>query len=158
MQRILTACMCAAVLALPGCKGCKEQRARYGPALKAGPAPRVQAATPSAGKFRGLDLTTAARTTRAGDLPDLWEERPRGSGSFEIRKDVRCVYHGLDGAVYHVPEKDCFYIQHDPPGSSTMTFYGPFPGSPEKVLKLGAVNGAEPAAPADADKPGPGRP
>lgn len=40
------------------------------------------------------------------------------------------------GAVYHVPEKNCFYIQSDPTGSSTMTYFGPFEGDPTKLLKL----------------------
>ena len=86
--------------------------------------------------FHGADLAKAPRTTDTRKLPDLWEERPKGSLSFEIRKDVKCVYSGLDGTVYYIPKKKCFYIQSDPPGSSTMTFFGPFQGDPTKVLKI----------------------
>jgi hypothetical protein len=86
--------------------------------------------------FHGADLTKAPRTTDSRKLPDLWVERPKGSLSFEIRKDVKTVYSGLDGTVYQIPRRKCFYIQSDPLGSSTMTFFGPFPGDPTKVLKL----------------------
>ena len=115
------------------------------------PAPRVRAVRPSEQKFHGLDLAAAPRTTRASDLPDLWEERPKGSRSFEIRKDVRCVYSGLDGAVYHIAEKNCFYIQHDAVGSSAITYFGPFEGDPTKVLKLEAKENAEQRAGADGE-------
>ncbi len=136
MRRILTACICVAILALPGCKGCREERARYGSMLKTKPAPRNQAPAPSELNFRGLDLTTAPRTTRSSDLPDLWEERPKGSRSYEIRKDVICSYMGLDGTVYYVPGKKHFYVQKDPLESSTLTFYGPFDGDPQEALNL----------------------
>ena len=86
--------------------------------------------------FRGLDLTTAPRTTHTSDLPDLWEEIPEGSRSFEIRKDVECVYSGFDGTVYYIASNNIFYVQHDSLGSSTMTFYGPFDGNPATILKL----------------------
>ena len=93
---------------------------------------------PSAQNFHGMDLTKAPRTSDASKLPDLWEERPKGSRSFEFRKDIRVVYSGLDGAVYEIPAKKCFYIQADPLASSTLTFFGPFQGDPTKVLKLDA--------------------
>jgi hypothetical protein len=86
--------------------------------------------------FHGADLTKAPQTSDSKKLPDLWEERPKGSHSFEFRKDVKIVYSGLDGTVYYIPKKKCFYIQSVPLGSSTMTFFGPFPGDPTKVLKL----------------------
>lgn len=85
--------------------------------------------------FHGVDVTKAPRTTDTRNLPDLWEERPKGSLSFEIRKDVQCVYSGLDGTVYYISKQKCFYIQSDPLGSSTMTCFGPFQGDPAKVLK-----------------------
>ena len=153
MQRIVTTFLCVTVLAFVGCGWYKEKRARQRAKLKARPTPRVQVGSPSKWNFHGLDLTTAPRTTRSSDLPDVWEERPKGSHSFEIRKDVECSYSGLDGAVYYIRDKNCFYIQHDPPGSSTMTFYGPFQGNPKTILKLGMTNTAEPGIPADADKP-----
>ena len=122
------------LLLLPGCK---EERARMGGASKAKPGPNKVVKTEGMLMFHGLDLTNAPRTSRSAELPDLWEERPAGSLSYEMREEVKCVVHqGLDGMVFYVPEKDCFYIQHDPPASSTMTFYGPFEGDPEKVLTL----------------------
>jgi hypothetical protein len=64
-------------------------------------------------------------TTKSSKLPDLWEERPPGSKSWEIRKDVKVLHNGLDGTVYYVPDKKVYYIQRDPPGSSTLHYYGP---------------------------------
>ncbi len=113
-----------------------EQGAPRGSAPKAKPASSAKKARPSTQEFHGLDLAKAPRTTRASELPDLWEERPKGSRSFEIRKDVKCVYSGLDGTVYHVPAKNIFYVQSDPLGSNAMTYYGPFDGDPAKVLHL----------------------
>jgi len=134
----MTMWMYIAVLAVPGCKGCKEQTARYGIRFQIKPEPAAQAAQPSEERFHGLDLATAPRTTRARDLPDLFEERPEGSASFAMRKGVDCVYLGFDGAVYHIPEKNSFYIQHDALGSSTMTYFGPFKGDPTRILTLDA--------------------
>jgi beta-lactamase regulating signal transducer with metallopeptidase domain len=86
--------------------------------------------------FHGLDLASATATSVPEELPDLWEERPSGSKSYEIRDGVYCVYQGLDGAAYYIPEKNAFYVQSDPIGSSTQTFYGPFEGNPIAVLDL----------------------
>ena len=96
MRRILTACICVAILAL---SGCKEQRTRYDILLKNGSTSPEQKTAPSKIDFRGLDLTTAPHSIRSSDLPDLWEERPKGSQSYEIRKDEICSYMGLDGTV-----------------------------------------------------------
>ena len=98
--------------------------------------PRTPAASAFTQSFHGMELATAFRTTNTEKLPDLWKELPKGSRSFEIRKDVAIVYSGLDGVVYQASKKKCFYIQSDPLGSSTMTFFGPFPGDPTKVLDL----------------------
>jgi hypothetical protein len=143
MRRILTACICVAILAFPGCKGCKEQRARYGSMLRTKPASPVRTASASKQNFRGLDLTTASHTTRTSELPEVWEERPKGSQSYVIRKDVIC-YTGLDQTadglyaytVFYVPSKSEFYLQLDHVHSSTRTYYGPFDGDPIGVLKL----------------------
>ena len=111
MRRMAAVCTCAALLAVCGCQ---EQRARYLSRSKSKPASTVPAVHRSGEKFRGFDLSKTPRTTRTSDLPDLWEERPQGSGSFEVRKEAACVYSELDGAVYHIAEKNRFYIQHDP--------------------------------------------
>lgn len=84
--------------------------------------------------FYGLDLTSAPAHTDAATLPDLWEERPAGSGSYEMRKEVFCVYLGLDGTVYFIPAKNRFYVQKDLLGASTLTYYGPFVGNPYDVF------------------------
>ncbi len=91
--------------------------------------------------FLGLDLTDAPRTTKAWDLPDLWEERPAGSKSYELREGVvvgRHPEHFMLGDVLYLSSKNVFYVQHDPIGSSTMTFYGPFDGKPWKRLGIPA--------------------
>ena len=88
--------------------------------------------------FRGLDLTNAPRTTDVAKLPDLFEERPPGSKSYEVRKDVVVTHQGLDGTVYYLPAKKAFYVQHDPMGSSRLTYYGPFAGDLRQVLKPAA--------------------
>jgi hypothetical protein len=85
-------------------------------------------------EFFGLDLTDAPRTTKSADLPDLFEERPPGSKSYEIAEGVIAMYGRFDGIVYYIPEKGIFYIRHDKLGSSTRTFYGPFNGDPKQVL------------------------
>jgi hypothetical protein len=54
-----------------------------------------------------------------------------------MRDEVECLYLALDGTVYYVPPRQCFYVQCDPIGSSTMTFYGPFPGDLLNTLGLG---------------------
>jgi beta-lactamase regulating signal transducer with metallopeptidase domain/biopolymer transport protein ExbD len=68
------------------------------------------------------------------NLPDLWEAVPPGSVSYEMRKEVVLVYRELGGDVFFVPSKNVFYIQRDPVGSSTMTYYGPFQGDPRKLF------------------------
>jgi len=107
--------------------------------------------------FRGLDLTDVPRSRDWAALPDLWEERPPGSKSYEIRKDVVVTDHGVDGTVYYLPAKKVFYVQHDPAGSSQLTYYGPFAGDPRQVLKPDAEAKTAPkAAPAKtAKKPAP---
>ncbi|UCG48508.1 MAG: hypothetical protein JSU94_01790 [Phycisphaerales bacterium] len=142
MRRMVTTYVCVAMLAMGGCRGCRERGARYRRA--AGIKTRQQEASSTEQlEFRGLDLAAAPRTRRTGEPADLWEERPAGSGSYEIREQVECVYSGLDGVVFHVPEKNCFYIERDPLGSSTLTFYGPFEGDPKQVLRLDDVSSAE---------------
>ena len=83
-----------------------------------------------------LSFADAPRTTKWAGLPDLFEERTKGSESYHIRKDVDVVYSGLDGTVYYIPKKRIFYVQHDKLGSSTLTYYGPFKGDPHQVLGL----------------------
>ncbi len=128
--------MCSMIVFLAGCKGCKEQQARKRIMSTPHSTPPAILSRSPENSFHGLDLSSSARTTRPADLPDLWEEVPKGSRSYEIRKDVRCIYSGIDGTVYAVPDKNHFYVQHDPLGSSTLTYYGPFKGDPAEVMNL----------------------
>ena len=86
--------------------------------------------------FHGLDLATVPHETDFSKLVDLFEARPEGSKSYEIRGDVDIVYSDLDGAVYFILGRNVFYVQHDKLGSSTLTFYGPFDGHPNQILNL----------------------
>ena len=89
--------------------------------------------------FLGLDLTYARRTTDPADLPALWEERPPGSNSYELRAGVvvgRHPEHFRLGDVYYVPDKDVFYVQHAPLWASTLIYYGPFTGKPWERLGI----------------------
>jgi len=134
---------------MPGCRGCREQNARLRTATGSGSAQPDEPSAPSALNFHGLNLISAPHTNRPGDLPDLWQELPKGSGSFEIRREVKCVYNEIDGTVYYNTWKNRFYIQHDPLGSSTLTYYGPFDGNPTQVLKLDKQPTTEPGPPTD---------
>jgi len=83
--------------------------------------------------FIGLDLTDAPRTSNRADLPDLFEERPAGSGSYAFCDDVVAARHPEfweDGVIYYVADKKQFYIIKEPGhlGSGSKTFYGPFEG------------------------------
>jgi hypothetical protein len=140
MRKILIMGAMIAALAPAGCNGCKELRARLGGAIRQRrpqPSPVQPAPTATQQNFLGLDLTAAPRSTRPSDLPDLWEEVPPGSLSFEMLEAVQCVYSGVDGSVFYIPGKKRFYIQHDPPSSSTLTYYGPFEGDPREILDVG---------------------
>jgi hypothetical protein len=74
----------------------------------------------------GIDLASAPHTTRWADLPDVFEEDPPGSRSYHTRKNVLGFSLGFDHWLF-VPAKAIAYVQSDPLGSSTMTYYGPFP-------------------------------
>ena len=99
-------------------------------------AAQLQPEETSVGAFRGIDLTEAPSTTKTNELHGIWEARPPGSVGFEIRKDFIVFPVGFDGVVYFRPDVDRYYIQSDPLGSSTMTFYGPFKGNPFEKLEL----------------------
>jgi beta-lactamase regulating signal transducer with metallopeptidase domain len=46
--------------------------------------------------YHGLDLTGIPFSTLPQQLPDLWEERPPGSKSYEMRKDVNAIFQDID--------------------------------------------------------------
>jgi hypothetical protein len=94
----------------------------------------------SVADFRGLSLVTAPHESDPARLSDLFHAVPAGSGSYEMRPEVRTVYTGLDGTVYQIPLKGIFFVQHDPAGSNTLTYYGPFKGDPQALMKLPKQN------------------
>jgi hypothetical protein len=99
--------------------------------------------------FCGLDLTNAPVTTDYSKLPDLFEARPAGSGSYHIRPDVvqiRGPGSVPSSRIYYLPKKGCFYVQHDPIAASTLHYYGPFKGDPYRVLDLPRPEGEAGAA------------
>jgi len=98
--------------------------------------PAESSGSGSVAEFHGLSLADAPRHTDSAELPDLFHTVPAGSKSYEIRPEVQTVYLGPDGTVYHIPSRDIFFVQCDPAGSSTMTFYGPFKGDPRAVMSL----------------------
>lgn len=107
-------------LALTGCARSPKEASGFG----------------SVADFHGVSLAAAPHESDASRPSDLFQAVPAGSGSYEIRPEVRVVYAGLDGTVYHIPSKGIFFVQHDPLGSSTMTYYGPFKGDPQVLMKL----------------------
>jgi hypothetical protein len=85
--------------------------------------------------WRGLDLSKAPVSADTSRLPEIWEERPRGSRSYSVRADVIVLPPKAIGnaTVYWVKPSNRFYIQDDAPGSSTLHYYGPFEGDPRQM-------------------------
>ncbi len=107
------------------------------PERKTSPQPETPADGNASLAFRGFDLTDAPGSSISAELPDLWKEVPPGSKSYEMRKNVKVVYRSPNGVVFHVPEKNVFYIQLDPSlPLSTILYYGPFKGDPFELLNL----------------------
>jgi hypothetical protein len=103
--------------------------------------------------LRSLDLSGVPVNTDAEKLPDLFHEVPPGAKSWEIRKDVRVVYAGLDGTVYYVPEKKVYYIQRDAAGSSALHYYGPLDRPPSLAPASAATQPVtQPGDPAEAKR------
>lgn len=97
--------------------------------------------------FHGWKLHPDKATTKVERLPDLWEEHPSGSQSYEIHRKVEVVYSGFDGTIYYRPDKEQFYVQSDPLSASTLTYYGPYNGDPRKLIKLPSKDSSKPEAP-----------
>lgn len=87
-------------------------------------------------------ITLVNDCTNPAELPDLFVDIPPESGSYEVREEVIALpcklkgdkLHSLSSVVFYVPSKNTYYIQQDRIGSSTLTFYGPFPGDPRNVI------------------------
>ena len=102
----------------------------------------VPASQPADGSFsarleRLLILSQAAQTTDIAKLPDVFEEQPPGSKSYEVRAGIIVGRHPtefLTGDFYYLPDRDIFYVQHSLIGSSTLAYYGPIKGKPWQVL------------------------
>ena len=96
-----------------------EERVRgKGGRRKPGARPAIRPGSKSL-MFHGVDLSGLPVHTAGADLPDLYVERPKGSKSWEMRKDLRVLYQGPDGTVYYVPKKKHYYVQHDVLGLRT---------------------------------------
>ena len=48
----------------------------------------------------------------------------------------------IRGEVLYIPRLNRFYVQHDPLGSSTLTYYGPFEGEPWERLGIPEPEGS----------------
>lgn len=99
-------------------------------------AARVRAA-PKPTRFDLLDLSfdkAKVATSRQAEVPDLFAESPRDSGTWELHKEVSIVYSGPDGAVYFVPEKKLYYVRRGVYSStgarSQPNYFGPFKNDP----------------------------
>ncbi len=64
----------------------------------------------------------------------------------------------FDGTVYYRPDKNVFYIQSDPLGSSKLTYYGPYQGDPRKLLLAAPKNKPAPKKPETGETNGPSAP
>lgn len=93
--------------------------------------------TPSKLVWRGLDLSAAPVAVGGSTLPDIWEERPAGSRSYEVRADVTVIPANewmVAAEIYWLRPANRFYVQYDSADSSIHHFYGPFQGDPNQVL------------------------
>ena len=86
--------------------------------------------------FYNQTLQRFHSTTDPAKLPDLFEETPAGSKSYEIRDDVQVVYCDTDGTVYWLPGKSTYYVQAGAVGESQLRIYGPYRGDPRESLDL----------------------
>lgn len=94
-------------------------------------AARVKAMpVPTRRDLNDLDFTNAQVATNVErEVPTLFIEVPLQSGKWELRKEVKVVYSGPDGAVYFVPQDKVFFIRrdtYDARGSKTQSFFGSF--------------------------------
>ena len=106
--------------------------------------PTTRRALPPPPVYRGIDLAKAPVTIQVETLPDIWEPRPPGSHSYEVRSDVTITQPEMGTTIYFRPDKKLYVIQHDGIGASTLHFYGPFTGDPKDL---------PPATPAPATRP-----
>ena len=92
--------------------------------------------------WHGLKVSDAPSTRDQSKLPDLFVERPAGSGTWVLRGDVKELYRSKikEGVghvrVYDLPKKQLFYVRVHGDVSNIPTYYGSFKGDPRKVLGL----------------------
>jgi hypothetical protein len=82
-----------------------------------------------------IDLESAPAAPEGKDLPDLFEERRPGSGSFRLRKKVSAVFETPSGIVYYIPDKNVFYVGQYRPEPEQDQYYGPFQGNPHEIAR-----------------------
>jgi len=71
----------------------------------------------------------------------LEEHRDPGiTGSVQLNPVGEVVYSGLDGEIRYVVDRNIYYIQFDPAGASTLSYYGPYSGNPREVLAAARAN------------------
>ncbi|MCG8450217.1 MAG: M48 family metalloprotease, partial [Pirellulales bacterium] len=83
--------------------------------------------------FHGVMLHRFYSTTDPSKLPELWEESPRGSGSYQLQKDVRIAYTHIRGpeyvVIYHRPDLNKYFVEYDQHFQHhELRFYGPYEG------------------------------
>jgi hypothetical protein len=116
-----------------------EREAKVRAALAAGRPAIAPATAPAKLIWRGLDLSAAPVSPISAYPWDIWEERPAGSGSYEVRADVTVIppqrYEVFNaGTIYWLRSANRFYVHYHPVSASTTYVYGPFEGDPNQVL------------------------
>ncbi len=102
-------------------------------------------------------LKDAPVTTDIKSL-EIFEKTPGMAGEYRIRKDVQRrelpiateEKPFINSGIFYLPEKNVYYIQYDDAGASTLHYYGPFEGDPDK-LDLEAAAKLTPAGAAETD-------
>jgi hypothetical protein len=127
-----------AVIASTGCSGIRKTTSNAPPAKDQAATASSAASSAKPLQWRGRDLTSYPPQTDATKLPEIWEEVPPGSQSYEVRKGVRVVQSQLDSeaTIYVLPDGKRFYVERfNGLGNSEMRFYGPFIGDPKPLIK-----------------------
>ena len=97
--------------------------------------------------LRGVDLTSAPAATDEKALPDLFEERPAGSGKYLMRGEVTTVERTGEGIAYCLPAKRVFYVrlEQDRTQPGQRLWYGPFRGTPHEAAQRAGTAAGVPA-------------
>jgi len=84
-----------------------------------------------------LDLDAVPGATEKRELPDLFGERPLGSGSYHMRKGVTMAFESppTGGRVYYIRHKKVFYLREYSADPDAAHYYGPFKGNPHEIVR-----------------------